>query len=239
MQSCWRWSATGAVIVVLLSSLGAAPTASEDYAPVSSVPAAHAALQSNLKTVQDWLNDKDFASAARAAQALAVLAATHAHQGNSPAWREQTSALADVCSRLASAARAKKADDCTKLVKECNGLLEQLAKTDPGERAAVKNFKPAGSVATWMLLMDGSYVDAKSAKNPKELANLAQAIAEEANVVYYLRDGDQWHKTALDVREAALQVSKKAQADDLDGARTALKGVYRSCEACHDGFRKR
>jgi hypothetical protein len=193
----------------------------------------------NLKVVQDWLAGKDFASAARDAQALTALAHLHAFRGRDPGWRDKTAALAGACSRLAAAAGKKDAAACDRLARECNGLLDDLAKQSPGPRAAAADFKPQGSTQTWMLLLDAAFTDAKWAKDGRELELLARAVAEEANAVQYLRAAPRWRQSSRDVRGAALEVAARAKANDLAGARAALKTVSRHCEACHDQTSRR
>src|SRR5262249_48345001 len=104
MRLRWRTILIGMAALGLPCTLRTAEPAEEGYAPVSPPPAVHAALQSSLKAVQDWLGGKDFASAAQEAQGLTALAHLYAYQGSDPGWRDQTRALADVCSRLTAAA---------------------------------------------------------------------------------------------------------------------------------------
>lgn len=230
---------SGLVLSGLLAGLCLAAPAEEDYSPVAPAPALDATLRSSLKTVRDWINDGDFVSAARNAQGLAVLAHLYAHQGGDRVWRERTTALTEAAIRLAAAARSKDAALCTKQMDECARLLDDLAKRSPGARETVKNFKPRGGTATWMFLMDAAYSDAKTARTARDLERLAGAIAEESNALGHLRDDARWRQTSRDVQTAALEVADKARADDLAGAKTALKVVYRRCEACHDRTRRR
>jgi hypothetical protein len=235
----WRKLLSGLVIVGLLTGLSLAEPAGDGYSPVVPATSVHAALQSTLKTVRDWLNDKDYASAAEAGQALTALAHLYTYQGSQPGWREKTTALAETSTRLTTAAQKKDAAACTRLVQECTRLLEDLSSGSPGDRPLEKNFKPHGSTKTWMTLMDWAYGDAKTAKQPQELEQLAQAIAEEANAVQFQRTEARWRQSSLDVRAAALEVAETAKAKDLAAAKTALKTVYNRCEACHEGYRRR
>jgi cytochrome c556 len=222
-----------------LAGLCLAEPVDEGYSPVASAPALDAALRSQLKTVRDWVNDQDFVSAGRDAQGLAVLAHLYAHQGGERGWRERTTALANAATRLAAAARGKDADACGKQMEECTRLLDDLAKRSPGAPALVKDFKPHGGTTTWMLLMDAAYSDAKTARSAGELERLAGAIAEESNALRYVRAEARWRQTSREVQTAALNVAQRAKAGDLAGAKTALKLVYRRCEACHDQTRRR
>lgn len=230
----------GSVLIlgVLCTCLLAEP-AEKGYAPVTPPSAVQAALDLELKVMQGWINDKDFSSAVQTSQGLMSLAHLYGHQGSESAWRAKTSDLATTCSRLASAARSKDPGECARLVNECRRLLDELAKTPPGSPASGKDFKPAGSTATWMRLMDGAYSDAKTARTPEEMEGLAGALAEEVNAYQYARADAQWRQFCQEVRSSALAAVDKAKTKDLAAAKVALKGAYRSCEACHDRSRKK
>jgi hypothetical protein len=235
-----RWRTRGWSVLVLgvLGACGLAEPTEKGYSPVSPPSAVGAALLLELKVLQGWIDDKDFASAVQCSQGLTSLAHLHGYQGSQPAWRAKSSDLAATCTRLASSARNKDAGECSRLVKECRRLLDELAKTPPGSPASGKDFKPQGSTATWMRLMDGVYSDAKTARTPEELERLAGALAEEVNAYQYARADARWQQLCQEVRSSALAAVEKAKAKDLAAAKVALKGAYRSCEACHERSRK-
>ncbi len=234
----WRNPAGSVLILgVLGAGLLAEPT-EKGYAPVTPPSAVQAALHLELKVMQAWINDKDFASAVQSAQGLMSLAHLHGRQGSESAWRAKTSDLASTCSRLTTAARNKDAGECSRLVLECRRLLDELAKTPSGSPGSGKDFKPAGSTATWMRLMDGAYSDAKTARTPEELEGLAGALAEEVNAYQYARPDAQWRQFCQEVRSSALAAVEKARTKDLTAAKVALKGAYRGCEACHERSRR-
>lgn len=237
-MSIWR-IAGGLGILGLLAGLCGASPEDERYSPVSPPPAIHGALRSSLKTVRDWVEDRDFASTSRDVQGLAVLAQLYVYQGDRRAWREKTADLLTASSRLSAAARIKDAAACARIVRECDALLDDLALLSPGPPMVEKEFKPRGGVATWMLLLDAAYSDAKTARDCRELEQLALAVAEESNAARHLRADARWRRMFADVRQSALEVAGRAKADDLAGAKAALKNVYRRCEACHDQSRKR
>ncbi len=213
--------------------------AEEGYLPVAPPSAVHAALQSSLKAVRDWLGGKDFVSAAQEVQGLKALVHLYAQQGSDPAWRDKTAALADVSSRLAAAIGKQDAAGCDQQVRACARLLDDLARRSPGARPADAGFKPQGSVRTWMLLLDDAFTDAKWAKERQELEGFARTVAEEANVVQYLRDTPRWRQYARDTRAAALEVAAKAKANDFPAAKAALEAVSRQCQACHEQTNRR
>jgi hypothetical protein len=226
------------VLLGLLAGLSPAEPAAEVYAPVTPPLAVHTALRDSLKTVEDWLERKDYLSAAQSTQAVTALAQLLVYQGNAAAWREKTASLADASSRLAAAARNKDAMACVKQLQECNRLLDELARTPPGDRVADKKFKLHGSNKTWMLLMDDAVNEGLSTKKPADMEQQAGALAEEANAVQFLRTDAGWRQSFQDIRAAALDAADKAKAKDLDAAKITLKTAYQRCQACHEKARR-
>lgn len=224
-----------ALVGLLLSCLLLCPASEPAPAPVSSISAIRAALKSNLEQVRSWLADGDFASAAQAARGLSALAWLDEQQGDAAGWRRQTAALRRACATLETAARRKDASAAARAADACAVLLAELAKEKPGNpRAGVP--APFGSTKTWMLLMEGAYVDAKSAP-PRDLERLAREIAEEIRVVSRLRSDPRWRKMSEDVRAAAVRAADAGRTQDLASARKAMKAVYHRCEACHQARR--
>ncbi len=216
-----------------------AEPAEEGYSPVSPPSAVHAALRSSLKAIRDWLDGKDFASAAQESQGLVALAHLYVRQGSDPAWREKATALAAASGQLAAAAGKQDAAGCDRAVGEAGRLLDDLSRRDPGARPAGAGFRPQGGVRTWMLLLDDAFTDAKWAKEAQALEGFARTVAEEANVVQYLRDGAGWRQSARQTRAAALEVAAKAKVNDFPAAKLALKAVSRACQACHEQSNRR
>jgi hypothetical protein len=240
MNRKWRDLLVGLALLGLLGVGRSAEPAEKGYRPVTRPAVLQAALEGQLEAVRAWLDDKDLPSAAEAAQGLTALARLHSYQNSQPAWQEKTTALASSASRLNSAARSKNAAECARLLQECTRLLEDLGRQPPGSApAVVKDFKPQGSTKTWMLLMDAAYSDAKTARTPQELEQLASAIAEEVNAYQFFRNDDRWRQDSLEVRSAALAVAEKARARDLAAGRMGLKSVYRACESCHERTRRK
>ena len=245
MSKRWPILLAGSAVLGLLPALlrvgdspAGQPGPDRSFAPVAPAAALQASLEFNFKVARDWLDQKDYKSAAQTAQCLAALAQLYGYQSDQPAWREQTEALRDACSKLADAARDKDKDACAQAAGQCEKLLAGLGKDPPaGAKRAVKDFKSFGSTKTWMLLMDGTYGDAKAARGAKQLENWAYALAEQANLSVHLKADPRWREAALQMREAALATAKKAQEDDLNAARGELKKVNQSCEACHKAFR--
>jgi hypothetical protein len=222
----------------LLGGLSAAAPSQELYSPVAPVGAVHTAVRGGLKVVQDWLDEKDFASAAQAALGLKALCRLYVYQGDDPGWRERAGALADTATRLATAARDKDPAACARLIREAERLLGELDKRPISARGAEKDFKLNGSTKTWMLLLEGSYSDAKATKNADQLEQLAYAVAEEANAAQFLRSDARWRQSFRDVRATALDVADKAKGKDLTAATSALKLVRQRCDVCHQAYKR-
>ncbi|HZT79319.1 MAG TPA: hypothetical protein VFA26_03805, partial [Gemmataceae bacterium] len=94
MARRWTWRAAGFGLLagcLLLPSPAAEPA--DAFTPVATPAALGAVLRSNLKTLHDWLNDKDYTSAAETGQALAALAQLHGYQSNDAGWRQKAAAL--------------------------------------------------------------------------------------------------------------------------------------------------
>jgi soluble cytochrome b562 len=169
-----------------------------------------------------------------------VLAQLYGYQSTQPAFREKVATLSGLCDRLGKATKAKDEAASQKALDECEALLAELAKAaPPNDRTTDKGFKPLGSTKTWMLLVDGTYSDAKAAKDPKQVEHYAYTIAEGCNAMAHLRTDPRWRQESLAVRDAALQAAQKAQAGELGPAREALKVVYQTCENCHQRYRKK
>ena len=201
------------------ASSRAVESSADGFIPVAPAAAIHTALRLNLKITNDWLDERDYASAAQSAHVLLALAQLYSHQSTAPRWRDRTGALREALGRLLAAARAKDAAGCRKAVQECDALLTELAKDPPpAARTADPAFKPVGDLRHWMLLLDGTYADAKTADS-KETEHLAYTIAEGANAVQYLRSDPRWREKAATVRQAALQAAKLAHEGELAPAR--------------------
>lgn len=218
---------------------GAADSAADGYVPARSAEGVHRALASNLKVAQMWVEDKDFASAAESAAGLRALAHLYSCQSTRPEWRQRAGRLDQACAALLASARAKNAAACLQALNECHQLLDEFARLPtPDRKEADPSFKPQGGTQLWMLLMEGAYTDAKSARTAEQLDALAAALAEEINAVRHLRTEAKWRKMCDEVRDAALQAAATARKSDLDTARKELKLVYQRCEACHQGYKK-
>jgi hypothetical protein len=225
-------------MTAVLAGLCAAEPGAEGYRPVAPAGAVHAAVRSSLKAVQDWLDEKDLPSAAQAAQGLSALAHLYARQGSKDDWRSKADALADACTRLAQSARGKDAAACARHLAECRRFLGELAGEPPGPPLKALDYTPRGGTKVWMLLLDGAYTDAKSARDAAEMERLAQALAEEMNAAQYLRPDGRWRRSSREVRAAALAVADRARSNDVAAARAALKVVYQRCEDCHQRGKK-
>lgn len=242
MHTRLRTSVTGWLVlagcVLLLGSRGQSQTKADPtvYAPVGSLASMHLALHSQLKAAKDWVAEKDYVSAAQTGRGLGVLAQLYSYQFTDEGWRTHCNSLAAASNKLVEAAGRKAAGDCEKASEECTRLIDDLAGKQPKSAAKVehKGFKLPGNLRAWMTLLDGSYVDAKSAATAKELALRTEVIATQANALTHMRTGAEWRKHALAVRDTALQVSEQARKNEFAEAKKALKGIFQRCEACHE-----
>jgi hypothetical protein len=230
--------ATGLLLsAVLLAGAITADASSESttgYRPVTPPSTLHPALEANLKLARAWLDDGDFKSATQTAEGLMGLAWLYARQGEGTVWRQKTTALREACAALAATARKKDAAGAEKAARTCGSLLAALGKGPPMPTAGSDpDFHPPGSTKNWMLLMEGAYSDGKTSRAPAERTRYALEIAEEANVISYLRSAPRWRKMAGEVRAAALKAAETARKDDPEAARKAFRAIYRRCEACH------
>jgi len=238
-----RWALLTLALVAgtswLLTPLPSSSAEPAGYSPIVLASVVHSAVQSNLNLVRHWLDEKDFQSAHEAIRGLAMVVELYSYQSAEPEWRKKLSGFQAACAQLAVAIGRKSAPDSEKALAECSRQLEVIGKAPPtGAKVVAMNFKPFGSVKTWMLLMEGAYVDAKRAETGKEFDQLAQAIAEEANVARYLRSDAKWRTSADEVRDTALKAAKLAEGNDLPAAKKMLKQMYQRCEACHQRDKK-
>jgi hypothetical protein len=227
-----------ALVTATKTASTAADGAGSGYTPVAPAAAIHFSTQAQLNLVRDWLDQKDYPSAAASVAGLAALVDLLGCQGNEPAWQEKIKALRTASEQLGSAARNKDRVECDKQCKECDRLLTELAKEKAGSKASRSASPASAGTRTWMLLLDGTYSDARTTKSAKEMEQHAFTIAEEANLVAQLRKEGNWRDTALEVRQLALTAAEKAKAGDLDQARVQLKAAYQRCEFCHQGFKR-
>lgn len=234
-----RGGISGALLLAAAVSMAAAEGKHASYTPVAPPRALLTTLQINLKIAQEWVEGKDYVSAEQSAHGLIVLAQLYGYQSSQPEWQQRTKALAEASGRLLAAAKKKDHAGCEQALQAGLALLEQLAKHPPtGPKVTADRFASFGSTKTWMLLMDGAFVDAKSAKKPAEMADLAYTLAELLAVNSHLRNETSWQTMSSEARQAALAAAGHAAASKLDEARADLKNLYLKCESPHQGYKK-
>jgi hypothetical protein len=243
MPSPRQTSITGWLALLCGIWLLAVPAAAQNaggYYPVAPPAAMIAALQLELKVVKNWIDDKDFASAAQTMQGMQTLGELTVLANDHDDWRKRGGELRSAGGDMMAAIKKKDGKRAGEAAGDYGKLLAEMVQVPVKVKGPLANFKaPAGSTKTWMLLMEGAHVEARSAKTTKEIELFAQAIAEEANAVAYLKTEPRWRTDAVTVRDSALQAAKQAQGTDLDAAKKALKTVYQRCEACHERTRKK
>jgi len=210
------------------------------YTPAAPPAALVAALRSQWKVVGDWVAERDFASAAQAARCLKPLTDLAAVQSDQADWTNGITQLRSRHDALSDAIRRKDAGAAEQARAAAGQVLDVLAKLPAPAQRSVANFQfPGGSVKTWMSLLDGAYVDAKSARTPQDLEMLAGALAEEGNALAHMRTDARWKADSLALRATAAQAAAQTRAGELEAARKTLKDVYASCESCHDRSRRK
>jgi cytochrome c556 len=208
------------------------------YAPSAPPEAYQAALRTNLKIVADWIDQGDFSSANKSHQLVTTLVQLYGLRSNDDKHKESAAALKTATDKVTAAIRMKNTEVGKKAVAECTDAIAALTKAPAGEKAVHKNFRSFGGTGTWMLLMDGSIIDAKDTKSVEEFQHLALALAEEASVMSFIRPEANWRKFADETRSAALKAAEAAKKDGLAAGRTELKAVTQTCEACHKGYKR-
>ena len=96
--------------------------------------------------------------------------------------------------------------------------LSSLIQSLPKEKLSWTGFKPSGSTGAWMLLLDGGYADAKSADKAKDFEALALTLAEEANVVAFLKNEPRWPNGFCSPRRS-LESCRRKPAKSRQGSR--------------------
>jgi hypothetical protein len=147
--------------------------------------------------------------------------------------------LEETAREVQAATRKEDRAGAVKAIENFAKQLDEAGKTPPpGPKVVDGNFRPTGSLKTWMLILDAAYGESKRTRTPEEIELLAGAIAEEANAVRFLRTDARWRRTAEEVRDLALSAAGKARTDGVDAARAELKKANQRCEYCHQGFKQ-
>ncbi len=206
------------------------------FAPVAPPQALGRVLELNFDQVNRWCEENDLASAAQASQSALVLATFLARHAADKAKSHADKLLTD-CKALDKAARSKDMPSTRAQLTAANTVLPMLLQSLPADKPSWTDFKPSGSTRAWMLLLDGGYADAKSAEKADDFEAIALTLAEEANVVAFLKKEPRWRKMAFDVRDVALAAAKESQQNPTK-ARQTLRTMYPRCETCHRAYQR-
>ncbi|HEV8058330.1 MAG TPA: hypothetical protein VGP68_00535 [Gemmataceae bacterium] len=206
------------------------------FAPVAPPQALGHVLKLNFDQVERWCDENDLASAAQASQSALVLATFLAHHAADKAKPHAEKLLAD-CKAVDSATRAKNMPNTRAQLTAANTVLPTLLQSLSADKPSWTDFKPSGSTRAWMLLLDGGYADAKSAEKADDFEAIALTLAEEANVVAFLKNEPRWRQMAFAVREVALAAAKESQQNPTK-ARQTLRTIYPRCESCHRAYQR-
>lgn len=206
------------------------------YTPVAPPQALARALKINFDQVERWCDENDLASAAQSSQSAFLLASLLARHATDKA-KPHADKLVAANSKVVSAARAKNMERTRSELAAANAALPLLVENLPAAQPAWTNFKPPGTSSAWMRLLDAGYADAKISRNPEDFEALTLTLAEEANVLAYVRTEPRWREMSFGVRDAALAAARESR-QNLDLARKTLRTVYPRCEACHQAYRR-
>jgi hypothetical protein len=215
---------------------GADDKSTNNFAPVAPARSVGRVVKLNLDQVERWCDENDLTSAAQTAQSTVVLAtflSRHADQ-KSKANAEQ---LVRDCTAIGSAARSKNPGQTRASVTAAKATLVNLLPQLSEAKASWVDFKPAGGVRAWMILLDAGYADAKIADQADDFEALALTLAEECNVVGQLRKDARWRELSVAARDAALVAAKESH-HDLPKARQTLRTMYARCESCHKAYQR-
>jgi hypothetical protein len=224
-----------AVGTLLTVALVSGARGDEGYKPVASPEAMRTAARLSLQGANDWLAQRDLMSLAQSGPELELMARLLAVQGNSPDWQKGTSGLEDLAKKLGPACKSKDANKAGAILKSYEEQLATLAKTTPGETVSAANFKASATVKTWMLAVDFAYNEAKVARSPEKMSELARVLAEEANAMQFLWTDTKRRTIAREVRDLALESATAAEGKKTDEAKSLLQKAFQRCEFCHRG----
>jgi hypothetical protein len=184
---------------------------------------------------------------------LAVLFAVTAQYDGDARWKEAAAGLRDLFSR--AAANSKVASD--ESYREAIARKQDLADLVRGGRPQAPNTE--ADVADWsqvsarpplMQRLNIAHQErltkwladpATFRRNQSDVAHEAQVVAMLAEVVhreaFEYWDDDTFVGYAGDLRDAAIEVSAAAAANNLEEARQAIGRASGACANCHDGYR--
>lgn len=226
-------------ILLFLSAVCAAAVddkSTAEFAPVAPPQALARALKINFAQVGRWCDENDLASAAQCSQSAFLLATFLAQHATENA-RPHADKLLAANSKVVSAARAKNMERARAELAAANAAIPLLVEALPAAKPGWTKFKPPGTSSAWMRLLDAGYADAKISRNPDDFEALVLTLAEEANVLAYVKSEPRWREMSFGVRDTALSAAKECR-QDLEKARKTLRTVYPRCETCHQAYRR-
>lgn len=245
----------GGLVLAALVGMGhgaadKSPTFNDAVAPPLAVARV---LSHNLDLVEQWLGEKDLASAAKSARdasTLCFLQTTYFPRFSDKkvvaAFGERTHSLKQATNALVEAATAQddaRARSALASSRKAVAGLERLRYPDPvapaeGSRSVSIATKDSRNlVRSLMSLFDGTYADAKAADKLEDFEAFAYTLAEGANALGLLKADPRWGTMSADMRGAALAAAKESR-QNLSGAQKTLRTVYVKCEACHTAYRR-
>jgi hypothetical protein len=224
------------LLFLAATTVGWADEKSPAYAPVAPPQALARALKINFDQVERWCDENDLASAAQFSQSTFLLASFLAQHATDNA-KPHADRLVAANSKVVSAARAKNMERTRSELATAHGAIPSLIETLPGSKPEWSKFKAPGTSSAWMRLLDAGYADAKVSRKVDDFEALVLTLAEEANVLAYVKSDPRWREMSFGVRDAALASAKECR-QDLEKARKTLRQVYPRCESCHQAYRR-
>lgn len=105
------------------------------------------------------------------------------------------------------------------------------------EAAQLRQYEESMRQAKTLIDSIRLHIDGDLASVPGDAEQLAD-VFDQVEGFWILRDDEEAQQWALDIQEAADELSDAAGANDQDGAREALQGIQQRCASCHDARRE-
>ncbi len=198
-----------------------------------------AAMQTNAKYCQDWLEAGDFASLQKTAHGMMLVKDLLLAESDDQDWQQQVDELNQSVSSLLSSAGEEDQAACEQLITQIQRQGAALAALNPELKAEV-SYTPRNDIGRIMDLLDGTYADAKAAL----IFDDGDTAQREAWVLWrigcYLESqgargtsADKWDALAEAFSSASLRAAELTSAEPSE-IKAALKLARDQCENCHN-----
>lgn len=234
--------ASTAWCLVLVQRVHSEEKPGEKFAPVAPLSTLTAGQEAALAAIRKDAagNSPKFKSIQEQASYLAEL--LNVTQYAPKADAKAAAAGRDQALDVAKAAQGKDAEALRKLLDPLAENIKKAGKESDGGAPSAP-YKPVADVHGLMEVQQDIFNAVKKALGDAKEDTLKQAekdaslLAELSNVNRHQKpDKADYVKWATDARDQALQVAKAAAAKDVDGAKTSLRTLLTTCNACHDKY---